>query len=92
MKDEIKRLGILVNQFNHSFETDPTSIETYKQELYTHIANGLKRNLTERCGSALSQSIDETKQSMTGKQKFTLQFVFYAILYEVPFYVTVLTI
>ena len=92
MNDEIKRLGILVNQFDHPFETDPTSIETYKRDLVTHIANGLRRNLTARCGLALSQIINKTKQSMTGKQKLTLQFVFYAIVYEVPFYVTVLTI
>ncbi|XP_046851045.1 mitofusin-2-like [Xenia sp. Carnegie-2017] len=65
MNDEIKRLGILVNQFDHPFETDPTSIETYKRDLLTHIADDLGRNLTERCGLALSQFIDETKQSMT---------------------------
>ena len=92
MNDEIKRLGILVNQFDHPFHTHSTFIETYKRDLVTHIADDLGRNLTPRCGLALSQSINKTKQSMTGKQKLTLEFVFYAILYEVPFYVTVLTI
>ncbi|XP_046850405.1 mitofusin-2-like [Xenia sp. Carnegie-2017] len=65
MNDEIKRLGILVNQFDHPFHAHSTVIEIYKRDLVTHIANGLGRNLTARCGLALSQSIDETKQSMT---------------------------
>ncbi|XP_028394078.1 mitofusin-2-like [Dendronephthya gigantea] len=67
MSDEIKRLGILVNQFDHPFHTHPGFIRTYKRELHTHIANGLGRNLTTRCGSALSQSIEETKKSMTDR-------------------------
>ena len=66
MSDEIRRLGILVNQFDHPFHTHPGFIRTYKRELHTHIENGLGRNLTTRCGTALSQSIEETKKSMTG--------------------------
>ncbi|XP_046850404.1 mitofusin-2-like isoform X2 [Xenia sp. Carnegie-2017] len=65
MNDEIKLLGILVNQFDHPFHAHSTFIETYKRDLVTHIADDLGRNLTERCGLALSQSYNKTKQSMT---------------------------
>lgn len=67
MSAEINQLEILVNQFDHPFHTHSGFIRTYKRELHTHIANGLGRNLTARCGPALSQSIEETKTSMTGK-------------------------
>lgn len=65
MSDEIKRLGVLVNQFDHPFHTHSGFLRTYKKELHTHISNGLGRNLTTRCGSTLSQSIEETKKTMT---------------------------
>ena len=68
MSAEINQLEILVNQFDHPFHTHSGFIRTYKRELHTHIASGLGRNLTARCGSALSQSIEETKTSMTGRQ------------------------
>ena len=66
MSAEINQLEILVNQFDHPFHTDPSSIRTYKKELYTHMASKLGQNLAARCGPVLAQLIEETKKFMTG--------------------------
>ncbi|EDO42379.1 predicted protein [Nematostella vectensis] len=64
MTEEIGRLGVLVNEFEHPFHTHPGFLRTYKKELHEYIEKGLGRNLMARCSSSQTQLIQETQQDM----------------------------
>ncbi|XP_052759812.1 mitofusin-1-like isoform X3 [Mya arenaria] len=65
LKDEIRRLAILVDEFDRPFHTDQTSLDIYKQELHEHIENGLGRNVQSRCSATLQSALETTQHEMT---------------------------
>jgi len=65
LNDEIRRLSILVDEFDRPFHPDPLVLAVYKKELHQWVEQGLGRNLSNRCNTALLQSLQATQEEMT---------------------------
>lgn len=72
MTEEIGRLGLLVNEFDHPFHPHPGFLKTYKKELYNHLERGLGRNMTARCSSSQTQVISEAQRDMADRLRSLL--------------------
>ncbi|NP_001016514.1 mitofusin-2 [Xenopus tropicalis] len=64
MAEEIRRLSILVDEFQLDFHPSSVVLKVYKNELHRHIEEGLGRNLSDRCSSVISVSLQTTQQEM----------------------------
>jgi len=67
LNNEIKRLSILVDEFDRPFHPDPLVLAVYKKELHQWVELGLGRNLSNRCNAALLQSLQKTQEEMTSR-------------------------
>jgi len=67
LKEEIWRLGVLIDEFNMPFHSEPIVLNIYKRELNTHIENGLGSNLKARLSSALAMNIEQAQEEMTSR-------------------------
>lgn len=65
LNDEIRRLAILVDEFDRPFHTDQTSLTIYKKELHEYVEQGLGRNIQARCSNTLLQAVEKTEKEMT---------------------------
>jgi len=65
LNEEIWRLGVLVDEFNMPFHTEPLVLNIYKKELNTHIESGLGSNLRARLSMALAMNIETAQREMT---------------------------
>ncbi|XP_073513396.1 mitofusin-2 [Phyllobates terribilis] len=64
MAEEIRRLSVLVDDFQMEFHPSSVVLKVYKNELHHHIEEGLGRNLSDRCSSTISVSLQTTQQEM----------------------------
>nr|XP_060615159.1 mitofusin-2 [Anolis sagrei ordinatus] len=64
MAEEIRRLSVLVDDFQLDFHPSPVVIKVYKNELHRHIEEGLSHNLSERCSAPVSTSLQAMQQEM----------------------------
>ncbi|XP_073441094.1 mitofusin-2 [Dendrobates tinctorius] len=64
MAEEIRRLSVLVDDFQMEFHPSSVVLKVYKNELHRHIEEGLGRNLSDRCSSTISVSLQTTQQEM----------------------------
>ncbi|MEE6485255.1 hypothetical protein FKM82_014229 [Ascaphus truei] len=64
MAEEIRRLSVLVDDFQMDFHPSQVVLKVYKNELHRHIEEGLGRNLSDRCSSAIAVSLQTTQQEM----------------------------
>ncbi|XP_039254697.2 mitofusin-2-like isoform X1 [Styela clava] len=64
MSDEIRRLSLLVDEFDQPFHQNMMVLQVYKAELYRHVEEVLGRNLSARCSSSLQKQINKSKQLM----------------------------
>ncbi|KAM4703939.1 mitofusin-2 [Rhinophrynus dorsalis] len=64
MAEEIRRLSVLVDEFQLDFHPSQVVLKVYKNELHRHIEEGLGRNLSDRCSSVISVSLQNTQQEM----------------------------
>ncbi|XP_063292906.1 mitofusin-2 isoform X1 [Pelobates fuscus] len=64
MAEEIRRLSVLVDDFEMDFHPSQVVIKVYKNALHHHVEEGLGRNLTDRCLSTISVSLQSTQQEM----------------------------
>lgn len=67
LNEEIWRLGILVDEFNLPFHTEPLVLNVYKKEINAHVENGLGSNLRARLSTALAMNIETAQREMTGR-------------------------
>ncbi|XP_012221141.1 transmembrane GTPase Marf isoform X2 [Linepithema humile] len=65
LNDEIRRLPVLVDEFNVPFHPDLLVLNVYKRELHTHVENGLGSNLRARLSTALALNMEKSQQEMT---------------------------
>ncbi|KAI0213722.1 Mitofusin-2 [Lamellibrachia satsuma] len=66
--EEIRRLAILVDEFDRPFHPDPLLLALYKKELHFHAEESLSRNLHARCSSFIHQVIDATNWEIQGRE------------------------
>ncbi|XP_033015314.1 mitofusin-2 [Lacerta agilis] len=64
MAEEIRRLSVLVDDFQLDFHPSPVVIKVYKNELHRHIEEGLGRNMSDRCSSSITTSLQTMQQEM----------------------------
>ncbi|XP_072164563.1 mitofusin-2-like [Diadema setosum] len=65
MTDEIRRLSLLVDQFDKPFHPETLVVQVYKEELQKHVEAGLGQNLAARCSANIKQSVEEVQTQMT---------------------------
>lgn len=71
LNEEIRRLALLVSDFDKPFGTDEISLANYKKDLHSHVEKGLGSNLATRLSTALSCNVEKTqKQMIEGVQRF----------------------
>ncbi|XP_078498324.1 mitofusin-2 [Lissotriton helveticus] len=64
MAEEIRRLSVLVDEFQMDFHPSQVVLKVYKNELHRHIEEGLGRNMSDRCSSTVTVSLQATRQEM----------------------------
>lgn len=64
MAEEIRRLAVLVDDFHVDFHPTPVVLKVYKNELHKHIEDGLGRNMSERCSTAITAALQATQTDM----------------------------
>uniref|UniRef100_A0A673YGK2 Mitofusin 2 n=1 Tax=Salmo trutta TaxID=8032 RepID=A0A673YGK2_SALTR len=67
MAEEIRRLFVLVDDFHMDFHPSQVVLKVYKNELHRHIEEGLGRNMSERCSTAITaEPFDGLKPLLPG--------------------------
>uniref|UniRef100_A0A8D2GXE8 Mitofusin 2 n=1 Tax=Urocitellus parryii TaxID=9999 RepID=A0A8D2GXE8_UROPR len=64
MAEEIRRLSVLVDEYQMDFHPSPVVLKVYKNELHRHIEEGLGRNMSDRCSTAITSSLQTMQQDM----------------------------
>lgn len=64
LNEEIRRLPVLVDEFNVPFHAEPLVLNVYKRELHSHVETGLGSNLRARLSTALALNIDKSQKEM----------------------------
>ncbi|CAB1329541.1 unnamed protein product [Coregonus sp. 'balchen'] len=64
MAEEIRRLFVLVDDFHMDFHPSQVVLKVYKNELHRHIEEGLGRNMSERCSTAITAALQTTQTEM----------------------------
>lgn len=64
LTEEIRRLSLLVNDFEKPFSSDQLVLSVYKKELHTHLERGLGSNLRARLNTALQCNIESAQKEM----------------------------
>ncbi|KAI5712644.1 hypothetical protein M8J76_001169 [Diaphorina citri] len=67
LSDEIRRLSVLVDEFDTPFHPEPLVLNVYKKELHHHVEKGLGSNLRSRLSSALAMNIESSQREMIEK-------------------------
>ncbi|XP_050531113.1 transmembrane GTPase Marf isoform X2 [Daktulosphaira vitifoliae] len=67
LSDEIRRLSILVDEFNLPFHSDPLVLNVYKKELNNYIEKGLGSNLRAKLSTALAMNMEQSQRDMVEK-------------------------
>jgi len=67
LSEEIRRLGVLVDEFSAPFHSDQLVLNVYKKELHSYVESGLGSNLRARLSTALALNIENSQREMTGK-------------------------
>ena len=65
LNEEIRRLSVLVEEFNEPFRADPLVLNVYKKSLHSHVEAGLGSNLRARLSAAVALNIESTQQEMS---------------------------
>ncbi|KAK7576456.1 hypothetical protein V9T40_012742 [Parthenolecanium corni] len=65
LSEEIRRLSVLVEEFNAPFHSDALVLNVYKRELHAHVESGLGSNLRARLSNALAMNIESSQREMT---------------------------
>ncbi|XP_062412621.1 mitofusin-1-like isoform X2 [Sardina pilchardus] len=64
MAEEICRLSVIVEEFHSDFHPSPHVLKMYKNELLTHIEEGMGKNLAFRCTDAVNASMQSSQKDM----------------------------
>ncbi|CAL8148072.1 unnamed protein product [Orchesella dallaii] len=65
LSEEIRRLGVLVDEFHAPFHPDPLVLNVYKKELHSYVESGLGSNLRARLSTALAMNMESSQKEMT---------------------------
>lgn len=66
LSEEIRRLELLVGEFERPFHPDPLVLGVYKRELHAYVERGLGSNLRARLSATLQMSVEGAQKDMIG--------------------------
>lgn len=69
LSEEIRRLAVLVDEFNVPFHPEPLVLNVYKKELHMHVEQGLGSNLRARLSTALAMNMEQSQREMVDKME-----------------------
>ncbi|KAJ6632777.1 Transmembrane GTPase Marf [Pseudolycoriella hygida] len=72
LNEEIWRLGVLVDEFNLPFHTEPLVMNVYKKEINAHVETGLGSNLRSKLSTALAMNVENAQREMTDRMNALL--------------------
>lgn len=72
LSEEIRRLGVLVDEFHAPFHPDLLVLNVYKKELHSHCESGLGSNLRARLSTALAMNMENSQKEMTERMSALL--------------------
>merc|ERR1719383_1495177 len=64
LSEEIRRLSVLVDEFNDPFHPDPLVVNVYKSKLNHHVESGVGSNLKNRLSNDLSANMEVQQKEM----------------------------
>jgi len=64
LSEEIRRLSVLVDEFNDPFHPDPLVVNVYKSKLNHHLESGVGSNLKARLSSDLQLNMETQQKDM----------------------------
>merc|ERR1719382_1834127 len=64
MSEEIRRLSVLVDEFNDPFHPDPLVLNVYKSRLAHHLESGVGSNLKARLSADLQLNMETQQRDM----------------------------
>merc|ERR1712240_420576 len=64
LSEEIRRLAVLVDEFNDPFHPDPLVVNVYKSKLNHHLESGVGSNLKARLSTDLQQNMESQQKDM----------------------------
>lgn len=67
LAEEIKRLSVLINDYEKPFNADPLFLVVYKKDLHTHVERGLGLNLRARLSTALTGTVETAQRDMADR-------------------------
>ncbi|KAK8777512.1 hypothetical protein V5799_029143 [Amblyomma americanum] len=67
LSEEIRRLELLVGEFERPFHPDPLVLGVYKRELHAYVERGLGCNLRARLSNTLQMSVESAQKEMIGR-------------------------
>jgi len=72
LSEEIRRLGVLVDEFSAPFHSDPLVLNVFKKELHSHVESGLGSNLRARLSTAVAMNMENSQKEMTERMSALL--------------------
>ncbi|KAL4630803.1 mitofusin-1-like [Arapaima gigas] len=64
MAEEICRLSVLIDEFHSDFHHSPDVLKCYKTALLAHVEEGMGKNLSFRCSSAVNATVQSSQKDM----------------------------
>merc|ERR1719481_2476293 len=64
LSEEIRRLAVLVDEFNDPFHPDPLVVNVYKSKLARHLESGVGSNLKARLSADLQLNMETQQRDM----------------------------
>lgn len=62
MNEEIRRVSVLVDDFNDPFHPEPMVVNVFKRRLNQHIETGIGSNLRSRLSTELQLNVESFEQ------------------------------
>jgi len=72
LNDGIRRLSVLVDEFNLPFHPHTLVLNVYKKELHSHLESGLFSNLRAKLSTALVMNMDQNQREIIDKMSTLL--------------------
>lgn len=67
LSEEIRKLSVLVTEYERPFHPDPALLNVYKKELHSYVEKGLGSNLKARLNVQLQCSVETSQKDMVSR-------------------------
>ena len=82
LSEEIRRLAVLVDEFNDPFHPDPLVVNVYKSKLAHHLESGVGSNLKARLSADLQLNMETQQRDMMDRMTALLPLEKQTVIYH----------